>query len=149
MRTSGNFIWFIFGGWWTAVCWLLGALIFAITIVGLPLTRSAVEMAKLTAWPFGNTAVHVRDLDQKRGAFTAVGGVLGTLVNIVWACTFGIFLFISHVFAGVIACCTIIGIPFGIQSFKIALLAFWPVGRRVVPQEVADRIFREKAGYTR
>jgi uncharacterized membrane protein YccF (DUF307 family) len=39
--------------------------------------------------------------------------------------------------AGVLCCLTIIGIPFGLQAFKLAGLSLWPVGRRVVPIEVA------------
>ena len=45
MRFIGNVLWFVFGGWYLALSWLFGALIFAITIIGLPLTRAAVEMA--------------------------------------------------------------------------------------------------------
>ena len=39
--------------------------------------------------------------------------------------------------AGIITCITIIGIPFGIQAFKLAGISFWPVGRRVVTKEMA------------
>lgn len=42
-----------------------------------------------------------------------------------------------HIFAGIAQCITIIGIPVGIANFKIAAIALWPVGRRVVPVEVA------------
>ncbi|VFS51605.1 Inner membrane protein yccF [Budvicia aquatica] len=36
-------------------------------------------------------------------------------------------------------CITIIGIPVGIANFKIAVIALWPVGRRVVSVEVAQQ----------
>ena len=42
-----------------------------------------------------------------------------------------------HIFAGITQCITIIGIPVGIANFKIAAIALWPVGRRVVSVEVA------------
>ena len=45
MRFIGNIIWFVFGGWYLAIGWILGAIIFAITIIGLPITRAAIEMA--------------------------------------------------------------------------------------------------------
>ena len=45
---------------------------------------------------------------------------------------------IMHIFAGIAQCITIIGIPVGIANFKIAAIALWPVGRRVVPVEVAQ-----------
>ena len=41
-------------------------------------------------------------------------------------------------FAGIAQCITIIGIPVGLANFKIATIALWPVGRRVVPVEVAQ-----------
>ncbi|WP_261337030.1 YccF domain-containing protein [Rhizobium leguminosarum] len=48
---------------------------------------------------------------------------------------FGIALFVAHLFAGVLS--GIVTIPFGIQSFKLGGLSFWPVGRRVVSVELA------------
>jgi len=133
MRLFGNILWFIFGGWYTSLTWLLGALLFALTIVGLPLTRTALEMAKLSAFPFGKEIVHV---DQINGAKSSEAmNFFGFVLNIIWALTFGITLFFMHITAGFIACCTIILIPFGIQSFKLAVLSLWPVGRRVVSKE--------------
>lgn len=144
MRFAGNVIWFVLGGAVIALLWLFGALLFAISIVGIPLARSAVEMAKLSAFPFGKDVVHVRELDQKGlSPVTAVTGTIGFIANIIWACTFGIALFISYIIAGILCCLTIIGIPFGLQSFKLAGLSFWPVGRRVVSIELA-RAIRER-----
>ncbi|MCQ1776947.1 YccF family protein [Neorhizobium galegae] len=143
MRTFGNIIWFCFGGGITALLWLLGGLIAAITIIGLPLSRAAFEMAKMSAFPFGKEAVHVRELDGKGlTATTAATGTIGFIVNLIWLFTFGWVLFVSHVIAGIIACVFVITIPFGIQSFKLAGLALWPVGRRVVTVEMA-RVARE------
>ena len=133
MRLLGNVLWFVFGGWYTSLTWLFGALLFALTIIGLPLTRSAFEMAKLSAFPFGKEVVHV---DQLRGKpSSSAMGVLEVILNLIWTFTFGIALFIMHVTAGFIACLTVILIPFGIQSFKLAVLSLWPVGRRVVNKE--------------
>jgi uncharacterized membrane protein YccF (DUF307 family) len=143
MRFVGNIIWFITGGAILALVWLFGAILFAITIVGLPLSRAAIEMAKLSAFPFGKEVIHVRELDGKGvSAVTALTGTIGFVVNVIWACTFGISLFLGYLVAGVINCIFIITIPFGLQSFKLAGLSFWPVGRRVVSVEMA-RIARE------
>jgi uncharacterized membrane protein YccF (DUF307 family) len=138
MRFFGNIIWFVFGGWYLALLWLAGAILAAITVVGLPISRAALEMAKMSAFPFGKDVVHVRELDGKGlTAVTALTGTVGFIVNIAWACTFGFVLFIGHLFAGVLSCIFIITIPFGLQSFKLAGLSFWPVGRRVVSIELA------------
>lgn len=146
MRFAGNVIWFVLGGWYTALFWLVGAAVFAVSIVGLPLTRAAIEMAKMSAWPFGKEVVHVRDLDRKSlSAVTAATGTIGFVFNILWACTFGILLFLSYLVAGILCCLTVIGIPFGLQSFKLAGISFWPVGRRVVPLEAARLVRDERA----
>lgn len=144
MRFAGNVIWFVFGGAITALIWLIGAAVFAISIIGLPLSRSAIEIAKMSAFPFGKDVVHVRELDNKQlSATTAVTGTVGFIFNVLWALTFGWVLFLAHIIAGIVACLTIIGIPFGIQSFKLAGIAFWPAGRRVVSKELA-RAARER-----
>lgn len=146
MRFAGNVIRFVFGGAISALLWLLGAAAFAATIVGLPLARAAIEMAKLSAWPFGRDVVHVRELDLKTVSLTtAATGTIGFVVNLVWAATFGLALFFVYLFAGVVNCMTIIGIPFGLQSFKLAGGALWPVGRRVVSAEVASLARAEAA----
>lgn len=146
MRFFGNILWFLVGGWWLAIMWGFFGLLAALTIIGLPLMRASFQMAKLSAFPFGKDVVHVRELDQKDlSASTAMTGTIGFIVNILWACTAGIVLFISYLIAGVLACCTIIGIPFGLQSFKLAGLSFWPVGRRVVTKEVAEEARRRSA----
>lgn len=138
MRFAGNVIWFVLGGAIIAVVWLLGALVFAVTIVGLPLTRSAIEMAKLSAWPFGKDVVHIRELNQQRAtALSRTQGIVGLIFNLIWAGTFGVGLFVLYLVAGVINCLTLIGIPFGIQSFKLAGISLWPVGQRVVSLELA------------
>jgi uncharacterized membrane protein YccF (DUF307 family) len=145
MRFAGNVIWFLFGGAVTALFWLIGAVVFAVTIVGLPLTRAAIEMAKLSAWPFGREVVHVRELDGRDVDLeTATTGTIGFLFNVLWSVTFGIWLCLGYIMLGVLWCVTLIGIPFGLQAFKLAGISVWPVGRRVVTIELA-RLARETA----
>ena len=55
-----------------------------------------------------------------------------TLGNIIWLLLAGLWLAIAYVIAGVLNCITVIGIPFGIQAFKLAGFALWPFGRMVV-----------------
>jgi uncharacterized membrane protein YccF (DUF307 family) len=146
MRFAGNVIWFVFGGAVTALIWLVGALVFALSIIGLPLTRAAIEMAKMSAWPFGKDVVHIRDLDNKTlSTRTALTGAIGFLFNVIWACTFGLALFLAYVLHGIVYCITIIGIPFGLQCFKLAAISLWPVGRRVVTLELAKAVREDKA----
>ena len=146
MRFAGNVIWFVLGGWYTALLWLIGAAVFAISIIGLPLTIAALQMASLSAWPFGREVVHIRELDGKGlSATTAMTGTVGFIVNVIWACTFGWVLFLAYLVGGVLTCLTLIGIPLGLQAFKLAGISLWPVGRRVVTVELATLARQEAA----
>ena len=146
MRTAGNVLWFVLFGWHIALAWLIAGLIFAVTIVGIPLTRSALEMAKMSAFPFGKGIVHIRDIDLKEvSASTMTTGTVGFIFNVLWALTFGLVLFVYYIISGVLACITIILIPFGLQCFKLAAISIWPIGRRVVTAEVANLVRQEKA----
>lgn len=60
-------------------------------------------------------------------------GAGSTLLNILWVVLSGFWLFLGYVAAGIAMCITIIGIPFGIQAFKLAGFSLWPFGRIVVP----------------
>ncbi len=53
------------------------------------------------------------------------------LGNLIWLLFGGIFIFIEYLIGGVILCLTIIGIPFGLQVFKLAHVALWPFGKKI------------------
>jgi uncharacterized membrane protein YccF (DUF307 family) len=52
-----------------------------------------------------------------------------TIGNILWFILCGVWLGLGYMLAGVVACLTLIGIPFGIQAFKLAGYVMWPFGR--------------------
>jgi uncharacterized membrane protein YccF (DUF307 family) len=54
------------------------------------------------------------------------------VLNLLWLVLSGLWMFLAYMVAGVLWCITIIGIPFGIASFRIGLFALWPFGRTVV-----------------
>ena len=58
--------------------------------------------------------------------------------NIIWLVLAGLWLSILYAIAGVLNCITIICIPFGIQSFKLAGYSLWPFGRMVVQRPDRD-----------
>ena len=118
MRTIGNIIWIIFGGLITAVGWVLAGIVFYITIIGIPLGRQAFKMASLTLTPFGKT-------------ITYGGGVPSFLANIVWVIVIGFWEALVYAVAGAAFCITVIGIPFGMQLFKLAKLSLFPFGATV------------------
>lgn len=136
MRTVLNILNFILGGFLTTLSWLFATVVSIIFIFTLPLTRSCWEITKLSLLPYGNEAVHVDELEPGRKNALMNSG--GTLLNIIWLIFFGWWLCVMHIMTGIAQCITIIGIPVGIANFKIAAIALWPVGRRVVSVEVAQ-----------
>ena len=59
------------------------------------------------------------------------GGPVSLLVNIIWLIVSGLPLAAEHAILGCALCVTIIGIPFGLQHFKLAQLALMPFGAEV------------------
>jgi uncharacterized membrane protein YccF (DUF307 family) len=60
---------------------------------------------------------------------------MNLLLNIVWLILGGFVVIIAYLLGGILLCLTIIGIPFGIQCFKLAGLALWPFGREIREKE--------------
>ncbi|MEE3650229.1 MULTISPECIES: YccF domain-containing protein [unclassified Brenneria] len=143
MRAVLNILNFVLGGFFTTLSWLLATVVSILLIFTLPLTRSCWEITKLSLLPYGNEAIHVDELRPE--GKNAVLNVGGSLLNIFWFIFFGWWLCLSHIVTGIAQCITIIGIPVGIANFKIAAIALWPVGRRVVPVELAQAAREENA----
>ena len=137
-----NVLWIVFGGLWMAIGWLIAAVIMAITIIGLPWTRAAFNIAAYALMPFGQRAVsrveHLGTQDLGTGPF----GMLG---NIIWLVLAGWWLALGHLITAILLAITLIGIPFAWAHLKIAAAALAPVGKIVVPSEVAVEIDRDKA----
>lgn len=135
MRTVLNILNFVLGGFATTLGWLVATFASIVLVITLPLTRSCWEITKLSLIPWGNEAIHVDQLNPAEQNSLMNAG--GTALNVIWFVLFGWWLCLIHIAAGIAQCITIIGIPTGIANFKIAAIAVWPVGRRVVSVEVA------------
>jgi len=51
--------------------------------------------------------------------------------NLIWLVFGGLLTAVGYVVGGIVLCCTIIGLPFGMQCFKLAGLVLWPFGKRI------------------
>ncbi len=52
--------------------------------------------------------------------------------NILWVLLGGgIILFLEYLFGGIVLCLTVLGIPFGVQCFKLSFLALFPFGKEI------------------
>ena len=134
MRTIGNILWIIFGGLISAISWCIAGIIMALTIVGLPWARACFTIANFTLFPFGRDAVNRARVT----GYNDIGtGPAGTIGNILWFLLAGFWLALGHLFIGIGLCLTIIGIPFGIQHFKLALISLAPIGKTIVDKRTA------------
>jgi uncharacterized membrane protein YccF (DUF307 family) len=124
-----NVLWFILGGWLAGLAWIFAAVLLAITVVGLPWALAALRIGVFSFAPFGKEVVPRRLITGREDLGT---GDLGLLLNVVWFVLGGWYLALMHVVIGAVQCVTIIGIPFGIQHFKLAGIALAPVGKEVI-----------------
>lgn len=118
MRMLGNIFWIIFGGFLSALGWIAAGCLWCITIVGIPIGKQCFKLCSISLNPFGKEVEYG-------------GGAVSFIVNILWIIFSGIELAITNLVLGAILCVTIVGIPFGMQFFKIAKLSLMPFGAQV------------------
>jgi uncharacterized membrane protein YccF (DUF307 family) len=121
MRLLGNIIWIVFGGWMIALEYICGGIALCLTIVGIPFGIQCFKLAVLGFAPFG----------QQIAPSQALSGCLSLPLNIIWIVFGGFWAFLTHLVWGIIFCISVVGIPFGIQHFKLAGLALAPFGRSI------------------
>ena len=129
MSTIGNILWFILGGFILGLAWWLAGVIAFITIIGIPWARACFVMGNFSFFPFGKVAVRRNEVTGKHDIGT---GVFGTLGNVIWFLLAGIWLAFAHISIALVCFISIIGIPFGVQHMKLAVIALFPIGMTVV-----------------
>ncbi len=127
MTVIGNILWFIFAGLWQGLTWVLIGALWCVTIIGIPVGLQCFKMAGLAFFPFGKEVVYG-------------GGVPSVFANVFWLIFGGVILALEALVNGIVLCCTIIGIPFGIQCFKQAKLALIPFGAEVRKKSDAQQL---------
>ena len=121
LRVLLNVVWLVLQGWILALAYALAGLIACVLVVTIPFGIASFRLAGFVVWPFGRTTV------RSPGA-----GVASALGNVLWFVFAGWWLALIHIVAGIGFCLTIIGIPFGVASFKLAAVGLFPLGKRVV-----------------
>ena len=130
-----NLIWFVFFGLINSLIYLALSLIFAVTIIGIPIAKSMLQFAKLSAFPFGKEVIRETELKGKENVsgFRKIGGII---LNIIWF-PLGLILSLLHLILGIVAFCTIIGIPIGIVYVRMSKFLLFPIGAKVVSKKQA------------
>ncbi len=122
MKTLGNVIWVVFGGFVIAIEYVVGSIALMVTIIGIPFGIQSLKLAELALWPFGKRIKHKE----------STTGCISFLMNIIWFFVGGLPIILTHLLFGVLFYITIIGIPFGHQHFKLMRLALSPFGKEIV-----------------
>ena len=118
MKSMGNILWFLLGGFLSGAAWLIAGALCCITVIGLPLGRQCFKLSTLSFCPFGKEVGYG-------------GGAASFLANILWIIFLGLWMALGNLLLGLILCITVIGIPFGLQFFKLAKLSLFPFGAEV------------------
>ncbi|MEM9673284.1 MAG: YccF domain-containing protein [Bacteroidota bacterium] len=118
MSFIGNLLWIILGGFIIAFEYLVSGLLMCLTIIGIPFGIQSFKLAGASLFPFGND---VKDSPNR-------GSGISTILNVIWILLGGIWITLTHLVLGLVLCITIIGIPFGLQHFKLMKLSFTPFG---------------------
>ena len=131
MRFIGNVLWLILCGFWLAIGYAVAGIVMCILIITIPFGIASFRLAGYALWPFGRVVV--------RKPTSGAGSFLG---NVIWFLLAGLWLAIGQIISGIALCITIIGIPFGIASFKMAGLAIAPLGKDIVSRDMlrADHV---------
>ena len=130
MQLLGNILWFVLAGLPLFLGYVASGVTMCLTIVGIPFGIQAFKLAIFSAWPFGRVVV---ELPHESGCLTVLG-------NLVWLFLAGLWIALWHLVAGILLCLTIVGIPFGIASFRMAGLALTPFGKTILTEDEARRL---------
>ncbi len=122
MRVVLNIIWLVLSEIWMAIAYVIAGALLCLTIIGIPFGVQAFKLAVYALWPFGRALVP---------AATRMKAV-SAIANVLWFVLAGWWLALGHLFTGILLCLTIVGIPLGIATFKMASAALVPFGKEIV-----------------
>jgi len=121
MKFLGNIFWLLFGGIIIAIIYFLVGLVICVTIIGIPFGVQLFKLGSYALWPFGRELV---DRPNEPGC-------LSVFMNLIWI-LFGWWeIALLHLVFGLLFCITIVGIPWGLQHFKMAIASVFPFGKEV------------------
>ena len=124
MKSIGNILWLVFGGLIIAIIYYIAGALIYLTIVGIPFGVQLFKLGTYSLWPFGRELVNG---PREPGCLSVVMNLIWILVGC-WEVT------ILHALLGIIFCITIVGIPWGIQHFKMTIAAIFPFGKEIRQQ---------------
>ena len=121
MNGLGNILWLVLGGIVIALIYYVVGLLLCIAIIGIPFGIQLFKLGTYALWPFGRELVNGPDEP----------GCLSILMNLLWILLGWWEIALLHLFFGLLFCITIVGIPWGLQHFKMALASIFPFGKEI------------------
>ena len=119
MKTLGNLLWLLFGGLLIALFYFMVGLLMCITLIGIPFGIQLFKFGRYSLWPFGHELVDG----------PGEPGCVSVVMDLIWILTGWWEVSLFHLVFGLLFCLTIVGIPWGLQHFKMILPALIPFGK--------------------
>ena len=113
MRLLGNIVWFLCAGLLSFIGWSLAGIILCLTVILIPFGLQCFKIAGFGLFPFGKSSL---------------------IFNIIWILAIGWELAVIHLASAFLLCITIIGIPFALQSIKMAGISLFPFGITIIKE---------------
>jgi len=121
MNSVGNIFWLLLGGIIIAIIYYIVGMLMCITLIGIPFGIQLFKLGTYALWPFGHELVNgPNEL-----------GCVSVVMNLIWILLGWWEIAILHVVFGLIFLVTIVGIPFGVQHFRMAIGSIFPFGKEI------------------
>ena len=121
MRLLGNIVWFLCAGLLSFIGWSLAGIILCLTVILIPFGLQCFKIAGFGLFPFGKS-------------ISPSSNVSSPIFNIIWILVIGWELAVIHLASAFLLCITIIGIPFALQSIKMAGISLFPFGITIIKE---------------
>lgn len=121
MNTLGNILWLVLGGLLISIVYFIVGLLMCFTIIGIPFGVQLFKLGIYSLWPFGYEIANKPDEP----------GCLSIVMNLIWVLCGWWEIALTHLAFGLLLCITIIGIPWGILHFKMAIGSIFPFGKEI------------------
>lgn len=121
MKLLGNILWLLFGGIIIAILYYVVGLLMCLTIVGIPFGVQLFKLGTYVLWPFGH------DMEFGPGE----PGCISVVMNLIWILLGWWEIAVLHLAFGLLFCLTIVGIPWGLKHFSLALQSISPFGKEI------------------
>lgn len=121
MRLLGNIVWFLCAGLLSFIGWSLAGIILCLTVILIPFGLQCFKITGFGLFPFGKS-------------ISPSSNVSSLIFNIIWILAIGWELAVIHLASAFLLCITIIGIPFALQSIKMAGISLFPFGITIIKE---------------